>query len=609
MGNFPGVCRSLALVVAMTTMLPTCAFAVWQQDGNPVCTAGQSQSSPQVTPDGAGGAIIAWRDMRAGTGNANIYAQRVDSSGVMMWTMDGVAICTADNDQNYVQIVLDGAGGAIITWQDKRNGVDYNIYAQRVDANGVAKWAADGVTICSASNDQYFPRIIPCEAGGAIITWTDNRDGSARTYARRVNANGAALWGANGVAVCTSNGEQYDPQIATDGAAGAIITWEGFPASGHLIYAQHVSVTGALLWGAGGVKVCTSTFWGVYNPRIASDGSGGAIVTWQNWEQYMPDYYWYYLYAQRLDENGSRVWGNPVGVWTFWGMGSSLNISSEINTDGAGGAIIGACGDGGIDLQRIDASGTLLWPYLVVPPSSPYIWYFGLTADGAAGAIVTWQEYRGGNYNIYAQRINASGTLLWTTGGVAVCAAAGNQGEPQLASDGSSGAVIAWSDSRDVANSDIYAQRITALGSMPLPPDTTPPQVTAVRPNGGEVFFVGSQDTIRWIATDNVGVTSVSIYYSTNGGSTFPYTIATGESNDSTYVWTVPSTLSDSCKVKVVAYDAALNDGGDISDDAFTIMAQPAVPDLSPLGVLVLVIAVGVASAFLVVRKSRVWNG
>jgi hypothetical protein len=110
-------------------------------------------------------------------------------------------------------------------------------------------------------------------------------------------------------------------------------------------------------------------------------------------------------------------------------------------------------------------------------------------------------------------------------------------------------------------------------------PDIAPPQVTVIKPNGGEVFYVGTQDTVKWIAADNVGVDSVNLYYSIDGGSTFPYTIATGEPNDSTYVWTIPGTLSNSCKVKVVAYDAASNQGNDTSDANFAI-APP--PDVTP---------------------------
>jgi len=105
--------------------------------------------------------------------------------------------------------------------------------------------------------------------------------------------------------------------------------------------------------------------------------------------------------------------------------------------------------------------------------------------------------------------------------------------------------------------------------------DITPPQVTVVKPNGGEVFYSGATDTIRWTATDNVGVDSVNIYYSTNSGATFPNTIATREHNDGVFVWTIPGTLSNNCKVKVVAYDQALNQGNDTSDNVFAIAPPP----------------------------------
>jgi len=41
-----------------------------------------------------------------------------------------------------------------------------------------------------------------------------------------------------------------------------------------------------------------------------------------------------------------------------------------------------------------------------------------LTSDGAVGAIVTWLDYRSGDYGIYAQRVNASGAIQWSANGV-----------------------------------------------------------------------------------------------------------------------------------------------------------------------------------------------
>ncbi|HTP79121.1 MAG TPA: hypothetical protein VMM57_01815, partial [Bacteroidota bacterium] len=55
------------------------------------------------------------------------------------------AICTATNNQDSPTIVSDGSGGAIITWEDHRNGTDNDIYAQRINAAGTPQWTSNGV--------------------------------------------------------------------------------------------------------------------------------------------------------------------------------------------------------------------------------------------------------------------------------------------------------------------------------------------------------------------------------------------------------------------------------------------------------------------------------
>jgi len=99
------------------------------------------------------------------------------------------------------------------------------------------------------------------------------------------------------------------------------------------------------------------------------------------------------------------------------------------------------------------------------------------------------------------------------------------------------------------------------------------PIVRVTVPNGGEYWTVGQQYRISWIARDDVDVTSIDIHLSTDGGATFPHTIATGEPDDGTYDWIVPALPSEQCRIKVVAHDADLNTGEDTSDDDFVITA------------------------------------
>jgi hypothetical protein len=125
-----------------------------------------------------------------------------------------------------------------------------------------------------------------------------------------------------------------------------------------------------------------------------------------------------------------------------------------------------------------------------------------------------------------------------------------------------------------VDSSGMFRYDLQHSGTFPHvfePEDTSPPTVTLLSPNGGEVWKTGSEQTIEWSASDNVGVTSVSLYYSTDGGSTWQE-IATGLGNTGTYLWTVPYDPSGNAMVKVIAADAVGNEAEDTSDSVFTII-------------------------------------
>jgi beta-lactamase superfamily II metal-dependent hydrolase len=116
-----------------------------------------------------------------------------------------------------------------------------------------------------------------------------------------------------------------------------------------------------------------------------------------------------------------------------------------------------------------------------------------------------------------------------------------------------------------------------ALNSVSGPSDTEPPVIAVTAPDGGETWQAGTGHDITWNATDNVGVTSIDLYYSTTGAGGTYTEIATGEANDGVYPWTVPADPSTNCYVKVVAFDAATNSAEDVSDGAFTIVTGPAI--------------------------------
>jgi hypothetical protein len=101
--------------------------------------------------------------------------------------------------------------------------------------------------------------------------------------------------------------------------------------------------------------------------------------------------------------------------------------------------------------------------------------------------------------------------------------------------------------------------------------DNVAPEVTVIVPNGGEVWYWNYVETIEWNSSDNVGIDSLDISLSLDGGVTYPISIAHIVGNDSSYDWMVPETVSYECKIRVTAFDVGLNTIFDESDSVFTI--------------------------------------
>ncbi len=118
---------------------------------------------------------------------------------------------------------------------------------------------------------------------------------------------------------------------------------------------------------------------------------------------------------------------------------------------------------------------------------------------------------------------------------------------------------------------------ITAAGAMHcvvmhVPAYVSSEPVVRLRsPNGGEFWNPGQTYNITWTARDDVGVTGVDLYYSTDGGATYPNLIAADLPNTGAYAWTVPSIIVRRCRVRAIVRDADGNTGEDDSDADFRI--------------------------------------
>jgi hypothetical protein len=381
--------------------------ALWVPGGSPLCTAPNNQDLPYMVPDGSGGAIIAWTDVR--DLDFDIYAQRVNDRGAPQWTADGVPVCTIPEVQSYPQVIPDGSGGAIMAWNDIRDGAgDFDIYAQRINADGAVMWPDTGVLVCDTITRSEVQDIASDGSGGAYVVWVDDRGDQNEVYVQRIDPNGNTLWRRNGVAITRAPDYETSPAIISDGAGGAIVAWQDGRA-GIDMYVQRIDANGDIMWTAGGVPISTAPLEQRYFD-MTTDGAGGAIIAWEDSRHTGVKQY---VYAQRVDADGNALW--------------TANGDSICTT-----------------------------PYSQRLPK--------VVSDGAGGAIVVWEDRQGSISNIHAQRLGPNGAWLWTNNGVLVCSASGNQSAVRAVPDGSGGVIAAWEDTRNGSTSDIYARRIDANG-------------------------------------------------------------------------------------------------------------------------------------------------
>jgi hypothetical protein len=123
-----------------------------------------------------------------------LYAHRVDASGTKLWSpASGVPIRHMSGHPYYPVIVSDEEEGAIISWADNRNiGGDngYDVYAQRIDDTGMCLWRENGDSLCTAPGSQASLTAIVDGAGGMIVAWEDGREADTDIYAQLINGDG-----------------------------------------------------------------------------------------------------------------------------------------------------------------------------------------------------------------------------------------------------------------------------------------------------------------------------------------------------------------------------------------------------------------------------------
>jgi hypothetical protein len=338
----------------------------WPVNGLAFASGTGAQKFAAITPmvsDGHGGFFATWQDTRNGP-DPDIYAQHLLVSGSVApgWPANGLAVCSATNIQEFPSIATDHAGGIFVGWEDFRGGVDFDIYAQHIRANGAIDpaWPADGAPATTAPGSQYRATLIADGTTGVYLAWTDARAGSIPAlYAQHLLGNGTRdpAWPSGDLAFNPEFGSHISLVLLPDGTGGALAVWDD-GRSGLDVYAQHFLVTGAVdpAWPLGARAVSTAT--GIQNAggAVIPDGSGGLIVTWSDSRSGPSND----IYAQRVQANGALggivldVPRPPVASVALESVRPNPAPGTELTVHFSGSA------ESGTTLELLDVAGRLV---------------------------------------------------------------------------------------------------------------------------------------------------------------------------------------------------------------------------------------------------------
>jgi len=445
----------------------------WPTDGLAVCTAAESQDSPMIVPSLWDGAIIAWTDHRGSSWD--IYAQRVSGSGSNMWAANGVAVATSAGGDELQHLSPDGEGGAYVAWRNSDTGA---LYVHHLLANGTldTAWPAGGRLVhANATNAQLvecaggvivlsfdggtalvvrrltsagafdpawppgglplvaassvYARGVPDGQNGAMVAWAENAiPANCRVAVQHVTHAGAVAtgWPTGGVTLVADVGTADAPFVLLSTYGEPIVAWylNAWGARPQDVYAQRVVQSGVVdpAWPAGGRAVCLAPGRQAIT-GLCQDSQGGGLVVWEDERTGTLR-----LFAQRVEltgalghpeplltsvrdvagDQGGRVhveWQASRGEFppfhgiTEYTLWRRLSLEAAASARARGAAVFAAGEAGrprpGSLRQRADAAGSSWWEYVATVPASGFDSYAFLaptTADSLPGEVF-WNTF------------------------------------------------------------------------------------------------------------------------------------------------------------------------------------------------------------------------
>ena len=275
--------------------------------------------------------------------------------------------------------------------------------------------------------------VVAFDGTNFLTAWTDKRSGYD-IYGARVTPQGLVL-DPSALVIATAADDRYSPAVAFDGT-NCLVVWTD-ERSGYDIYGARVSKAGTVLDPDGiDVTVPERFQWA---SAVGFDGTN-FLVAWEDGRHNSS------IYCGRVTQSGLVLDSSGIPVSTAGGWqqfpavafdGTDYLVVWLDDRSGSGCDIYGA---------RVTPAGIVLDAAgIAISTAESFQKYPALAFDGT-NYLVTWEDDRGSDYDIYGCRVTPQGSVL-DPQGIAISTAVDSQVSPAIAFDGTSFLVV-WTDYR-----------------------------------------------------------------------------------------------------------------------------------------------------------------
>lgn len=431
-----------ALTLGLFSAAPAFAAPGWLPATN-ISQPSQFVEEAQVAVDPQGEAVAVWTTTIGGT--EIVQAATHPAGGA--WSSP-VSLTSSAQNANEPQVVMDSQGNAVAVWNQEVSGTSelWVVKASRRPAAGT--WSTP-TTLSAAGQEAVLPQVAIDPQGNAVAVWDYLiHEGTNDEYVVKIQAvtGSAGTWSAPVELTAEATSEELpSPQVAIDPNGNAVAVWERSEGAGEVVQAAFASAGGN--WSA--AKTISALAVGEYswNPQVAVDAQGNAVVLWRNWAGIGSN-----EIIQAATHPAGGAWsttatdlspagedaqhpqvavdpqGNAVAVWELNNETAHTEVV-QAKTRPVG----GAWSPTATDLSRVEEGLNAEHPQVAV--------------NSQGTAVAVWQRWNGSQWTVQGATRAAAGT--WSAATNLSYTTAGEESRyPQVAIDPQGNQVAVWQRQR-----------------------------------------------------------------------------------------------------------------------------------------------------------------